>query len=191
MQRPWAQGREAANRSDRVVYGRSPITPGNKMSKNLADDDFFGIQCLSSDRRTYSTVRAHVAQWLEVLCVAHEAVEVTLLEKRRQIRSQHENPQNHKRIKRKDRAILHEENTDFYTEMSAVKGPRNESFPNDYDAEVIHPSEEETGWDKIRRQFIPVWMMSPDELVDLMVNRVLIKNGWKYRFIMLQIVFYK
>ncbi|KAJ1353088.1 hypothetical protein KIN20_009644 [Parelaphostrongylus tenuis] len=97
-----------------------------------------------------------------------------------EIRSQHENSQDHKRIKRKDSAkILHEENMDFYTKLrqsSAVKGSRNESFPNDYDSEVIHSPEEETGWDKIRRQFIPVWKMSPDELVDLMVNRVLFKN---------------
>ncbi|KAJ1364973.1 hypothetical protein KIN20_025173 [Parelaphostrongylus tenuis] len=41
------------------------------------------------------------------------------------------------------RAIFHEENMDFSTEMSAVKGPRNESFPDDYDSEVIHSSEEE------------------------------------------------
>ncbi|KAJ1367504.1 hypothetical protein KIN20_028434 [Parelaphostrongylus tenuis] len=69
-----------------------------------------------------------------------------------EIRFQHENSQNHKRIKRKDSAkIFHEENMDFSAKLrqsSAVKSPRNESFPDDYDSEVTHSSEEETGWDK-------------------------------------------
>ncbi|KAJ1369936.1 Mitochondrial RNA pseudouridine synthase rpusd4 [Parelaphostrongylus tenuis] len=86
-----------------------------------------------------------------------------------EIRFQHENSQDHKRIKRKDSAkILHEENMDFSAKLrqsSAVKSPRNESLPK-----------KETGWDQIRREFLPVWKMSPDELVDLMVNRVLFKN---------------
>ncbi|KAJ1354013.1 hypothetical protein KIN20_010811 [Parelaphostrongylus tenuis] len=50
-----------------------------------------------------------------------------------EIRFQHENSQDHKRIKRKDSAkIFHEENMDFSTKLrqsSAVKSPRNESFP--------------------------------------------------------------
>ncbi|KAE9417621.1 hypothetical protein Angca_000126, partial [Angiostrongylus cantonensis] len=62
------------------------------------------------------------------------------------------------------------------------------SFQDDYDSEVAHSSEE-NAVDKIRRQFISVWKMSQDELVDLMVNRVLYKNGEKQYFCVTQINF--
>ncbi|KAJ1354008.1 Mitochondrial RNA pseudouridine synthase rpusd4, variant 2 [Parelaphostrongylus tenuis] len=229
---------QCANKTEHVVvHFHFAELLGDKMSKNLPDDDdFFGIQCFSSDlNKSFEKVegleaidssgKTEIARSDRRLSVNDDSImekddselsgtdyldRVFFLEAiptsanieneeeqpkdlfeesffRRiksveestyssEIRSQYENSQDHKRIKRTDSAkIFHEDHMHFSTRLrqsSAVKGSRNESFSDDYDSEVIHSLEEETGWDKIRRRFIPVWKMSSDELVDLMAKVV-------------------
>uniref|UniRef100_A0A0K0DCY5 Vps16_C domain-containing protein n=1 Tax=Angiostrongylus cantonensis TaxID=6313 RepID=A0A0K0DCY5_ANGCA len=121
------------------------------MSENSPDDDFFGIQCLSSSLdKSYESAEAVP----EIQSSGKAAVAMR------------------SRFSVKESAVEKDD-----SDLSGTEYLDRVFFPSidDYDSEVAHSSEE-SAVDKIRRQFISVWKMSQDELVDLMVNRVLYKN---------------
>ncbi|VDM57465.1 unnamed protein product [Angiostrongylus costaricensis] len=121
------------------------------MAENSPDDDFFGIQCLSSSlNKSYENAEAVP----EIQSSGKAAVVMR------------------SRFSVKESAVEKDD-----SELSGTEYLDRVFFPSidDYDSELTHSSEE-NAIAKIRRQFIPVWKMSQDELVDLVVNRVLYKN---------------
>ncbi|KAJ1357673.1 hypothetical protein KIN20_015861 [Parelaphostrongylus tenuis] len=153
------------------------------MKNQPDDDDFFSIQCFSSDlNKSYEKTECSGAPPPNSLRQSTltpygtprpgnprycKEKRLTLLEKPAVIKSV-------RRLSVNDDSVVEKDDS----ELSGTEYLDRVFFPqaDDYDSEVIHSSEEERGWDKIRRQFLPVWKMSPDELVDLMVNRVVFKN---------------